>query len=609
MGVKHGVNPGELLATEEAIRIYRLLISRMAENAHTGYGRLKMESLFPSSSPSLIEENRKLALDSMDDARMLEGKGLEGLLSRIKPLRKGAQARIRERAIVVDSPETLQELRSRGLDRLIDIRLVESPRELRDVVVGYSHVCMVGSSSFDAERAESMEDWYLVPEAVLGYFRENLETLLSASKAARMLQDAKVRSFEGLEELEKLFRQLETGEDEEAIRLGALLQRLGGCVNDSAAWANAELKRRIEASSVTLGGMDLLQALGRGEGVREIFEIQMRGVFQDVLKEARARAANSLGVIGPEAARLAEVFPSEIRYPLVLDKQALRVFEQELRSRREARSLRARRELAKGLADKKEMASRMVAELMEFDFCYALGRFALEEGLRMPEMVDEPCLGFQDGRNLSLESPELVSYSLGDTGLAPCNERVALLSGVNSGGKTSLLDLIAQIAILAQMGLPVPALRSRTCIFQEIYYFSKGRGTLSAGAFETAMRKFAALETARRKLVLADELESITEPGASARIIACMLDELNRSSVAVFVSHLAGEVRRLTETPVRIDGIEAAGLDAENNLVVRRSPRYNFLARSTPELILDRLVRTASGAEREFYSRLLARFR
>jgi dsDNA-specific endonuclease/ATPase MutS2 len=124
------------------------------------------------------------------------------------------------------------------------------------------------------------------------------------------------------------------------------------------------------------------------------------------------------------------------------------------------------------------------------------------------------------------------------------------------------------------------------------------------------MRKFSVVENERIKLVLADELESITEPGASARIIACMLDELNRrSSVAVFVSHLAGEVLRYSKTPIRVDGIEAEGLDENNNLRVNRSPRYNFLARSTPELILDRLVRSTKGQEREFYEKLLSMFR
>ena len=68
-------------------------------------------------------------------------------------------------------------------------------------------------------------------------------------------------------------------------------------------------------------------------------------------------------------------------------------------------------------------------------------------------------------------------------------------------------------------------------------------------------------------------------------------------------------MRRFSETPVRVDGIEAEGLDENNCLVVCRSPRYNYLAKSTPELILDRLVRTTKGQEKEFYSRLLGMYR
>lgn len=109
---------------------------------------------------------------------------------------------------------------------------------------------------------------------------------------------------------------------------------------------------------------------------------------------------------------------------------------------------------------------------------------------------------------------------------------------------------------------------------------------------------------------MADELEAITEPGASAKIIASLLDELSRGgSVAIFVSHLAEDVARFAETKVRIDGIEARGLDENNQLVVDRNPLYNRLAKSTPELIIDRLARTTEGDEREFYSRLLSKFR
>ena len=195
--------------------------------------------------------------------------------------------------------------------------------------------------------------------------------------------------------------------------------------------------------------------------------------------------------------------------------------------------MRERRELAHSLEGQKDNARALVYALVEFDFNYALGCFALANGLSFPEIVKEPGLCFKEGRHLFLDEPDAVSYCLGR---GEQMERVALLSGVNSGGKTSLLDLIAQIVILAHMGLPAPARACRLCLFQEMYYFSKSRGTLSAGAFETAMRKFAVVENPKRKLVLADELEAITEPGASARRTKLKPKAINRPTPTLKLS-------------------------------------------------------------------------
>ena len=618
-GLKFKARPDEFLATEDAVDIYQRMISRIASYAHTDYARLKIGTLFPCSSPELLAENRKAAQDSMESAKRLEQSEIHELLGKIRPLREKAQSRVRERAVAATSVDAFQQLKARGLDKLIDLHLAESPRELMDLTRSYSHVSLVGEEQGDlpeVEVARSQEDWYLVPEAILGFYMDNLETLSAAVEAAHRLQQAGLANFaeiEGLsgfrdlDDIERLIHSLGQGDDPEALRLSRLLASLSACADRAVSWANDELKKKIESCSVTLGGTDLLSLMAREEGVRDLFEVQMRGVFRDVLKQAKKLISRDLELAGPETVWLDEIFSSEICYPIEIERKALSSFEHELRIRKEARELDAKRKTARGLADKRERIEKLVFAIMEFDFFHAIGRFALAEGLMMPEITERPCLIFEGGRNLFLEKPEAVSYALGSSDHP---ETVAILSGVNSGGKTSLLDLVAQIAILAQMGLPVPASRCRLGIFQEMYYFSKSRGTLSAGAFETAMRKFAVVENQKRKLVLADELESITEPGASARIIACMLDDLNRRDcAAVFVSHLAAEVKRFVETPVRVDGIEASGLDEENNLIVIRSPRYNYLAKSTPELILDRLVRLTKGPEREFYARLLAKFK
>ncbi|ERH03267.1 MAG: hypothetical protein J07HR59_00378 [Halorubrum sp. J07HR59] len=112
---------------------------------------------------------------------------------------------------------------------------------------------------------------------------------------------------------------------------------------------------------------------------------------------------------------------------------------------------------------------------------------------------------------------------------------------------------------------------------------------------------------AANRLVLVDELESITEPGASAKIIAGILEELaSQDATAVFVSHLARQIREAAATDVAVDGIEAEGL-VEGKLRVNRSPRKNHLARSTPELIVEKLATDGTG-DADFYNSLLEKF-
>jgi hypothetical protein len=73
----------------------------------------------------------------------------------------------------------------------------------------------------------------------------------------------------------------------------------------------------------------------------------------------------------------------------------------------------------------------------------------------------------------------------------------------------------------------------------------------------------------------------------------------------VFVSHLAGEIRDVAGFEVPVDGIEAVGLE-DGELVVNRSPVKGTLARSTPELIVEKLAGEDDSGE--FYGRLLEKF-
>ncbi|NJE06939.1 endonuclease MutS2, partial [Thermococcus sp. M36] len=84
-----------------------------------------------------------------------------------------------------------------------------------------------------------------------------------------------------------------------------------------------------------------------------------------------------------------------------------------------------------------------------------------------------------NGRHLFIEKPQPVSYVVGDKpegfdvpdSGAPEDERVVILTGANSGGKTSLLELMAQITLLAHMGFPVPAEKAWVVSLDELFFF------------------------------------------------------------------------------------------------------------------------------------------
>ncbi|MCX8206806.1 MAG: DNA mismatch repair protein MutS [Methanothrix sp.] len=611
-GLRYRVSPESFLATDEAESIYRAVLNRMAEHANTTYARMRIATLFPSGSPELINEMRSISMRAVDLRRRLGD--VRDLMRRIKPLRRREAQRIRGRAIVARSPEELARARSMGFDRFLDIHLAESLGEMRDTASGYDHVIVLGdpgASLPGVEIAERLEIWYIAPEAVLSFYTENRDTLEAAMELAAMLEERGIEKFEGLDKLRDALRRLFDDTNSSGIsRIDVILRGLPAAIDSALARANIELRERIEASSVTLGGPDILRALERGDLIRDVFEMQMQGIFKSVITDARARIAADLSLRGGEAAWLEEILPDGIKYPLEINHRALRQLELELRRKRESDALSWRRGIARSLMSMDDIAANLIKRLMQLDYLYAIGSFGISCDLTMPELIDAPGIGFRDGRHLFIQNPEPVSYTLGASGGPEYSERAAILSGVNSGGKTSLLELMAQIAILAHMGLPVPASECRISIFEELYFFAKSSGTLSAGAFESTMRKLSAVATEKQKLVLADEMEAITEPGASARIIASILDMVHENgSVALFVSHLAEEIRRFSKTALRVDGIEAEGLDDNNNLILSRSPRYNHLARSTPELILDRLVRTTEGKERIFYESLLMSFR
>ncbi|MDY6774812.1 MAG: DNA mismatch repair protein [Halobacteria archaeon] len=247
----------------------------------------------------------------------------------------------------------------------------------------------------------------------------------------------------------------------------------------------------------------------------------------------------------------------------------------------------------------------------DLGFLLSLARFADEYDLRRPEFSDEELgVSVVDARNLSLSAEGVdvqpVTYGVGDTSTSEVpTDRVAVLTGANSGGKTTLLETVCQTVLLAHMGLPVPAESAEVSYFDSVV-FHRRHASFNAGVLESTLRSIVPpLTTDETTLMLVDEFEAITEPGSAASLLHGLVGlTVDTEATGVFVTHLADDLEPLPEQ-ARVDGIFAEGLDDDLQLEVDYQPRFETVGRSTPEFIVSRLVANASDrTERAGFERL-----
>jgi dsDNA-specific endonuclease/ATPase MutS2 len=595
-------DPGGFLATERAREVHEALLGLLRERAVTDYAERWVETLYPSGVDSRVAEAQAFARAAMKrepDPEVAEA------LSGVETLAEPGDVRVRDRCVATTDAE--RHAAAREALPEVSVEIVDDARDLAELARGYATVVALDEefAGLDVEGDVRVEPDALdrpvevVPERPLAFFAANRETLLAAARVHRAADSVAPLDLDRLADaLAELGDDGEVAGDAELDRLNGALEELDAAVAAGESVAEDRLRAAIRERDVTIEGADLLSLVERGAGVDSLLSRELAEEYDAAVAAAVDRVVDALDL--QEAETLARgLFPDEPTYPVEADEETVTRLRERLRDSRDRRAASRKRELAGELAELRGDAEALVRGALELDAELAVARFARDFDCTMPERGGTG-FAIEGGRSPLLEESreavEPVDYGV---------EGVALLSGVNSGGKTATLDLVAATAVLAHMGLPVPADRARVPAVEELHYHAKSQGTLDAGALESTLRQFAGLTDGDRvKLVLVDELESITEPGASAKIVAGILEALHEAgATAVFVSHLAGEVRTACGFDVTVDGIRALGLE-DGELVVDRSPVKNHLARSTPELIVEKLARD----DTPFYDRLLGKF-
>ena len=628
-------DPGGFLATDRAREVYDDVLSLLKERTVTDYAAKRLETFYPSASASRIEEVREFVATATErdpSADVLDA------LAGVEPLERPGDVRVRDRCLATKDAERYSEAQSTVPE--LSVEIVEDARDLAELARGYATVIALdeefagvdveGDVRVEPTALESPAD--VVPERVLNFFATNRDRLRAAAAVHRAADLDAPCDLDALEDA--LSRLAEDGTvvgDDELDRLTAAVDDLDAAVGTGESVANDRLRDSIRERDVTVEGSDLLSLVEQGAGVDSLLSRELADEYAAAVDAARENVIEALDLDTGEAELARRAFPDEPAFPVERNEEAVSRLRDDLTAAKERRATRLKRELASDLADLREPAEELVRAALDLDVELAVARFADDFDCTTPTVADPAADGgalveaegaaadtasggfdIRGGRSPLLDVPhdevDPVDYGV---------DGVALLSGVNSGGKTSTLDLVATVVVLAHMGLPVPADDARVARVEELHYHAKTQGTLDAGAFESTVREFADLATGGEgSLVLVDELESITEPGASAKIIAGILEALHENgATGVFVSHLAGEIRDAADFEVTVDGIEARGLK-DGELQVNRSPVKDHLARSTPELIVEKLATEADGDadasaadhEAAFYDGLLEKF-
>lgn len=227
-----------------------------------------------------------------------------------------------------------------------------------------------------------------------------------------------------------------------------------------------------------------------------------------------------------------------------LNNERVELFERELE---EERRLVAAWTAA--LAARIEEIDAAFDALVELDALQALALFADAHDAVEPEVVAERSLLLRRARHPLLErhlrEREEAIVPL-DLELDPA-DRVLVISGPNTGGKTVALKTLALCAVLAQCGVPVPADRARLPIYRQLRADVGDRQSISddLSTFSAHLRSLGGvLRDARAPaLYLFDELGTGTEPGEGGALAEAVLDRLARPGTTVVATTHLGRLK------------------------------------------------------------------
>lgn len=219
-----------------------------------------------------------------------------------------------------------------------------------------------------------------------------------------------------------------------------------------------------------------------------------------------------------------------------------------------------RKDLSEKIAKYSDVLLENCTKIGALDLALAKAYFYIDRDLTRPEIVTEHMVEFTDGRNLAVEEVVKrkgkeycpVSLSLRDG--------VTVITGANMGGKTISLKLAGQVAILAQYGFFVPAVKATVGLSNYMQMLigdsqSVERGLSSFGSEMEELKEI--LDKGEdRSLILVDEIASGTNPTEGTALTKSLVDYLiERPYISLITTHFETVTEREGVVNMQVRGL------------------------------------------------------
>lgn len=297
----------------------------------------------------------------------------------------------------------------------------------------------------------------------------------------------------------------------------------------------------------------------RREEIRKEYGIQLTPKFDIVVAKSHADYDKILNISDLE---LVDQDYMSATFQLKLNDEAYAYMGkiEELNGEIEVEEELIRKDLSEKIAQYSDVLLENCTKIGALDLALAKAYFFIERNLTRPEIVAEHVIEFIDGRNLAVEEVVKkkgkeycpVSLSLRDG--------VTVITGANMGGKTISLKLAGQVAILAQYGFFVPAVKAKVGLSNYMQMLigdsqSVERGLSSFGSEMEELKEI--LDKGEdRSLILVDEIASGTNPTEGTALTKSLVDYLiERPYISLITTHFETVTEREGVVNMQVRGL------------------------------------------------------